>query len=84
MHEIISTPAQFHLFTEKEWTTIFIAIAWNVWLAQNCKVFDNANTSSRYLEGNCWSSLALWAHCSKQPDHQKDIQNWAGPENRIV
>jgi hypothetical protein len=63
---------------------IFIAIAWNIWLARNHKVFDNANNSSSHLEDSCWDSLDLWAHRSNHLDRREDIQNWAGPGNRIV
>jgi hypothetical protein len=84
MQEIISTLGAVSPLHRKEWATIFIAIAWNIWLARNHKVFDNANTSSRRLEDRCWNSLDLWAHRSKQLDHREDIQNWTAPGNRIV
>jgi hypothetical protein len=84
MQEIISTPGAVSPLHRKEWATNFIAIAWNIWLTRNRKVFDNANTSSRRLEDSCWDSLDLWVHHSKQLDHREDIQNWAAQGNRIV
>jgi hypothetical protein len=64
--------------------TIFIAIAWNIWLARNCKVFDNINTSSRRLEDCYWSSLALWTFRSKKLERRQAIQNWVASHNTIV
>jgi hypothetical protein len=71
LHQSAVTP-----FHHKEWVTIFIAIAWNIWLARNRKVFDNINTSSRRLEDCCWSSLALWAFHNKKLEGRQAIQNW--------
>jgi hypothetical protein len=84
LQDIITTPRAVTPFQRKEWATIFIAIAWNIWLARNHKVFDNINISSRRLEDSCWSSLALWAFCSKELERRQAIQNWAAPQNRIV
>jgi hypothetical protein len=67
----------------KEWTTIFIAVAWNIWLARNRKVFDNCYISPSRLEGNCWDTLALWAHRCKQLNRREAIRSWAMLENRI-
>jgi hypothetical protein len=43
----------------KDWATIFIAIAWNIWLVW--KVFDNVNMPANSIEKNCWDTISLWA-----------------------
>jgi hypothetical protein len=60
LQDIITSPRIAPPIYHKEWTTIFIVVAWNIWLARNRKVFDNCNISSIRLEGNCWDMLILW------------------------
>jgi hypothetical protein len=36
----------------KEWATIFIAIAWNIWLIRNSMVFENISNPTRIMEEN--------------------------------
>jgi hypothetical protein len=66
----------------KEWTAIFIEVAWNIWLARNRKVFDNCYISPGRLEGNCWDTLALWSHRCKQMNRREAIRSWAMLGNR--
>jgi hypothetical protein len=57
VQDIITGPRAAPPIYRKEWTTIFIAVAWNIWLARNQKVFDNCNISSSRLLSNCWDTL---------------------------
>jgi hypothetical protein len=77
MQDIITSPIY-----RKEWATIFIVVAWNIWLVRNKKVFDNCNISSSRLESNCWDSLILWAHRCKPLSGREEIRNWAMLESR--
>jgi hypothetical protein len=52
----------------KEWTTLFIAIVWNIWLARNPRVFDNETIPTRTIEANCIDSIKLWVHHCKKSD----------------
>jgi hypothetical protein len=61
----------------KEWATIFIAVAWNIWLARNRKVFDNSTIPIRALEVNCLESVKLWAHKCRKTARREGIKNWA-------
>jgi hypothetical protein len=80
--QIVTSPGAAPPIYRKEWATIFIAVAWNIWLARNRKVFDNYNISSSWLESNCWETLIIWAHRCKQLNRQEEIKNWATLENR--
>jgi hypothetical protein len=51
--DVIASPGAAPPIYRREWATIFIAVAWNIWLARNRKVFDNCNISSARPEGNC-------------------------------
>jgi hypothetical protein len=59
LQDIITSPDAAPPIYRREWTTIFIAVAWNIWLARNWKVFDNCNISLARLEVNCWDTLIL-------------------------
>jgi hypothetical protein len=47
LQKIITNPEAVQQIHRKEWATILIAVAWNIWLTRNWKVFDNGNTSIR-------------------------------------
>jgi hypothetical protein len=82
VEDIITSPGAAPLIYHKEWATIFIAVAWNIWPARNRKVFYNCNISSRQLVNNCWDRMILWAHRCKQVSRRNEIRNWAMLENR--
>jgi hypothetical protein len=65
LQDIITSPGAPPPIYQREWATVFIAVAWNIWLARNRKVFDNCNISSARLEVNCRDMLILWAHRCK-------------------
>jgi hypothetical protein len=82
VQDIITSPGAAPLIYRKEWATIFIVVAWNIWPARNRKVFDNCNISSSRLVNNCWDRMILWAHRCKQVSRRNEIRNWAMLENR--
>ena len=47
---------------DTEVPTILIAIAWNIWLARNRKVFDNVTTPCSAIKENVVQTLQLWKH----------------------
>jgi hypothetical protein len=50
----------------KEWATILIANAWNIWLARKQKAFDGTTLPAWRLEENCKETIMLWANrCNK-------------------
>jgi hypothetical protein len=54
-----------------------IAIAWNIWLARNRKVFDNVVIPARRLEENCIETIKLWANRCRNQVRWEAITEWA-------
>jgi hypothetical protein len=46
----------------KEWATLFMAIAWNIWLARNRRVFDNATIPARTVSKQTALTLSSYGH----------------------
>ncbi|PNT63123.1 hypothetical protein BRADI_4g11701v3 [Brachypodium distachyon] len=42
------------------WDTMTVAILWNLWLARNCKVFDNVRFTIPMVVRQCQDTLKLW------------------------
>jgi hypothetical protein len=82
VQDIITSPMAAPPIYHKEWVTIFIAVAWNIWLTRNQKVFDNCNISTSQLVNNCRDTLSLWAHRCKQESRRNELRTWAMLENR--
>jgi hypothetical protein len=47
------------------WPTIFIVVAWNIWLTRNGKSFDNVRTTAASVELNCWDIISMWTNRCK-------------------
>jgi hypothetical protein len=75
LQDVIMLPATAPPGQSKEWATILIAIAWNIWLSRNKKVFDNGTTLQRTLEINCWETVKLWANRCTKRDRREAIKN---------
>jgi hypothetical protein len=76
MQDSITNPRQVHPQQRKECATIFIAIAWNIWLAKNRMVFDNAAIPAGRMEENRWDTISLWANRCKKASRKKAIMDW--------
>jgi hypothetical protein len=53
IQDTISNPRHAQPTQRQEWSMICIAIAWNIWLTRNHKVFDNASMPAHRVEANC-------------------------------
>jgi hypothetical protein len=54
------------------------ASAWNIWLARNRIVSDNATLpATSRIEENCLDTITLWANRCKQAERREPIKNWA-------
>ena len=63
MAQALMAPEQNHLVQAgTEVATILIAIAWNIWLARNIRVFDNVTTPCSAIKENVVQTLQLWKH----------------------
>uniref|UniRef100_A0A0A9FS96 Uncharacterized protein n=1 Tax=Arundo donax TaxID=35708 RepID=A0A0A9FS96_ARUDO len=43
----------------QDWPTIIIAVAWNIWLARNRKVFDNVDIPIQRIKEQCADTLRI-------------------------
>jgi hypothetical protein len=59
-----------------EAATILIAIAWNIWLARNRKVFDNVTTPCSAIKENIVQTLQLWKHRTRKEPRSLAIEAW--------
>ena len=59
-----------------ELATAIIAVAWNIWLARNMKVFDNVTTSCSAIKNNSVQTLELWKHRTKKEARRIAIKAW--------
>jgi hypothetical protein len=67
----------------KKWATIFIALAWNIWLSRNRMVFGNVNKTAWGMEECCWDTITLWANRSRKAERRNAIKVWV-EANRIM
>jgi hypothetical protein len=77
LQEAIMNSGLVPLQQRKNWATIFIALAWNICLKRNRKVFDNNTIPERTMEANCAESIKLWAHRCLKSARREAITNWA-------
>ncbi|KAG0514745.1 hypothetical protein BDA96_10G219700, partial [Sorghum bicolor] len=59
-----------------EAATILIAIAWNIWLARNRKVFDNVIIPCSAIKENVVQTLHLWKHITSKEPRSLVIEAW--------
>jgi hypothetical protein len=79
----ITNPRHMPPQPRKEWATLFIAIAWNIWLTRNRKVFDNVSIPEVRMVENCWESILLWSNRCKQLDRRRNSRDWV-TANRVA
>jgi hypothetical protein len=65
----------------KEWGTFLVAIAWNIWLARNRKVFDNVAIPSGTIMADCMDTINLWANQCRNAPRREAIKAWVA-DNR--
>jgi hypothetical protein len=67
MAQALMTTEQNHFVQDgTEVPTILIAIARNIWLARNRRVFDNVTTPCSTIKNNVVQTLQLWKHRTKK------------------
>jgi hypothetical protein len=76
MAQALMTTEHNHLVQDgTEVPTILIAIAWNIWLARNRRVFDNVTTPCSTIKDNV-QTLQLWKHRTKKEPRSLAIKAW--------
>ena len=73
---IFSPPVNARNIGKKDWVSIFLAIAWNIWLARNKKSFDNVNITQERVIANARDSIILWTHRTTSIKRKDAICNW--------
>ena len=77
MAQALMAPEQNHLVhAGTEVATILIAIAWNIWLARNIRVFDNVTTPCSAIKENVVQTLQLWKHRTRKEPRSLAIEAW--------
>ena len=61
---------------DTEAATILIAIAWNIWLARNRKVFDSIIIHWSAKKENVVQTLHLWKHKTRKEPKSMTIEAW--------
>ena len=77
MAQALMTTEQNNLVQDgTEVPTILIAIAQNIWLARNGRVFDNVTTPCSAIKENVVQTLQLWKHRTRKEPRSLAIEAW--------
>ena len=77
MAQALLAPERNHLVQAgTEAVTILIAIARNIWLVRNRKVFDNVTTPCSAIKENVVQTLQLWKHRTRKEPRSLAIKAW--------
>jgi hypothetical protein len=61
---------------DTEVVIVLIAIAWNIWLARNIKIFDNVIIPCSAIKENIVQTLHLWKHRTRKEPRSLAIEAW--------
>jgi hypothetical protein len=77
IQDMITNPRLVQQLVRNQWLTIYIAVAWTIWLTRNHRVFDRVSILVDIMQENCQELIKLWANRSNKLDRREAIKEWA-------
>ena len=73
---LLEPPSNVLQVKDTDWTSIFTAVCWSIWLARNRKSFDNKNTTQEWVASNACDLLRLWMNRTTNSKRREAIHEW--------